>query len=292
MKDNNAFGALSDEARKVKSSDQGSAEVVGATSSNEATASNNVANNESSASNEQDSSWTVQSSSKPRRLVPQFSLTRQDLGTDKSASKAPTATHHGTSSTHHTDAPKKKMVTRFTREELLFRRKEREEKALASLGRFSEIISQARLDPVSFSRLEPEDVLRLWNAHGKEGGGRGRGRGAGGARPVREGEAGDQQPSWARGDGQEERRGGGDPWASPDAGGGDLAALSAAALSFRQQLSGLGDGGEHDAGATEQEDTMVQLLLEQDQKRGGGAQEAADAVPEWAEEPAPPVRVE
>lgn len=97
MKDNNAFGALSDEAKKTKTSESAVASAAAADDPSEpSSTSNNGA--------EQDSSWTVQSSSKPRRLVPQFSLTRQDLGTDKSASK-PAIQHPAA---HHSEAPKKK----------------------------------------------------------------------------------------------------------------------------------------------------------------------------------------
>lgn len=35
----------------------------------------------------EESSWTVQSSAKTRRLVPQFTISRQDLGTDSARSK-------------------------------------------------------------------------------------------------------------------------------------------------------------------------------------------------------------
>ena len=35
----------------------------------------------------EDSNWIVQSSTKARRLVPQFSLTKQDLGTERNVSK-------------------------------------------------------------------------------------------------------------------------------------------------------------------------------------------------------------
>ncbi|RYF50404.1 MAG: hypothetical protein EOO38_05730 [Cytophagaceae bacterium] len=101
MKDNNAFGALSDEAKKTKSSESATAAASAGTAGNDQAPATTIP---SEPTNEQDSSWTVQSSSKPRRLVPQFSLTRQDLGTDKSAAK-PVA-HHPTG--HHGEMPKKK----------------------------------------------------------------------------------------------------------------------------------------------------------------------------------------
>lgn len=41
----------------------------------------------SSVSENEESQWIVQSSNKQRRLAPQFSLTKQDLGADNSRSK-------------------------------------------------------------------------------------------------------------------------------------------------------------------------------------------------------------
>lgn len=114
----------------------------------------------------EESNWTVQSSTKTRRLVPQFSLTRQDMGADNNrGTKAPP------------EIVKKKgmlqlylyfvlvmkndffasTVVRFTKEELLELRKPAN-KILPSMSDMLEILSLTTMDPVCFEKLEPEDV--------------------------------------------------------------------------------------------------------------------------------------
>eukprot|EP00600_Ochromonadales_sp_CCMP1393_P000013 CAMPEP_0174977792 /NCGR_PEP_ID=MMETSP0004_2-20121128/13806_1 /TAXON_ID=420556 /ORGANISM="Ochromonas sp., Strain CCMP1393" /LENGTH=134 /DNA_ID=CAMNT_0016229015 /DNA_START=162 /DNA_END=562 /DNA_ORIENTATION=- len=112
----------------------------------------------------EESSWQVQS--KPRRLVPQHSLSRQDLEAESTKNKAAVAA-----------ASTKPKVVRFTKEEMLTLRQPA--KILSCMSDMLEIASLERLNPVCFQSFEPEDVLRIWNANKDRGGdAKGRGRGA------------------------------------------------------------------------------------------------------------------
>jgi hypothetical protein len=72
------------------------------------------------------------------------------------------------------DAPRK-VVIRFTREVLIAKRKP--SSLMACMANLPDIVSENPADPVCFETLEPEDVIRIWNA-AKIGhdGARGRGR--------------------------------------------------------------------------------------------------------------------
>jgi hypothetical protein len=83
---------------------------------------------------EQNDEWIVQS--KPRRLVPQHSLSRQDLEADKSK-VAPAV-----------DTKKKEEMMTFRQSA----------KILGSMTEMTEVVSLDRLNPVCFERFEPEDV--------------------------------------------------------------------------------------------------------------------------------------
>lgn len=89
---------------------------------------------------QQNDEWIVQA--KTRRLVPQHSLSRQDLEADKN--KVPVS-----------DAAKKKVI-RFTKEEMMTFRQPA--KLLSGMSDMLEVISLERLNPVCFERFEPEDV--------------------------------------------------------------------------------------------------------------------------------------
>lgn len=76
------------------------------------------------------------------------------------------------------------VVIRFTKEEMLGGRKP--SRMLASMSDMLEVCSVTALDPVCFEKLDPEDVIRIWNsaggghhANGKGGEAVGRGRGRG-----------------------------------------------------------------------------------------------------------------
>ena len=115
------------------------------------------------ATQDQNDEWIVQS--KPRRLVPQHSLSRQDLEADKG--KVPVASSD----------PKKKgeflnfngirmkrhyrnflfcIVIRFTKEEMMTFRQP--VPILSFMADMTDVVSQERLNPVCFERFEPEDV--------------------------------------------------------------------------------------------------------------------------------------
>lgn len=82
----NAFEMLAAKDRKAKndkSENSQSTEVSTAKSPDDVVATPTVTEGE-------DASWTVQSSVKTRRLVPQFSLSRQDLGSDNARNKPST----------------------------------------------------------------------------------------------------------------------------------------------------------------------------------------------------------
>ena len=112
------------------------------------------------ATDNDESTWIVQTK---RRLVPQCDLTVKDLGIDSSKSVKPIV-----------EASKKKgysnkslfkselhtfcfLVIRFTKDEILSLRKP--SKILSSMSEMLDVVSISILDPVCFTRLEPEDVL-------------------------------------------------------------------------------------------------------------------------------------
>jgi pyrimidine deaminase RibD-like protein len=64
---------------------------------------------------------------------------------------------------------------RYTREQLIALRKS--SSILPSMKAMTEICSVESQEPVCFTKLEPEDVIRIWNAAtNKDAAGRGRGR--------------------------------------------------------------------------------------------------------------------
>lgn len=102
--------------------------------------------------------------SKHRRLVPQFSLTSQNLGSENSRGRvAQNEPSRKTGITFlfcsHTCLIYKYLVTRYTREQLIALRKS--SKILPSMTVMTEISSVTQLDPVCFTKLEPEDVIIL-----------------------------------------------------------------------------------------------------------------------------------
>lgn len=221
----------------------------------------------------EDSTWTVQSSVKTRRLVPQFSLSRQDLGSDNVRSKVVPIVD-----------PIKKKVIRFTKEEMLSLRKP--SKILSSMSDMLEMVSLTTQDPVCFEKLDPDDVLRIWNnsenRNNKDVGGRG-GRGRGGRVSTRQGDEHQQNGSdvavipandWTR----NPAKGGLWDGGEGPAGGLDLADFAAAALKFRTEMA---DMKFADEGGAAPEDMMERLLREQTYAANGD-EDDEDAMPDWA----------
>lgn len=154
---------------------------------------------------------------------------------------------------------------------------------LSSLNCMPDIVTPFRQDPVCFTKLDPDDVLRIWANHNKDvSAARGRGRGRSNSKTDDGLTAAGQTDSgdWAKGaeHGSNNRH---DPWSSDMTadGAGDLSDLAAAALNFRAQLSGM----RMERGAAEEEDMMVRLLREQDGI--GMLPDETDDMPAWADEP-------
>uniref|UniRef100_A0A7S3HRN5 GYF domain-containing protein n=1 Tax=Spumella elongata TaxID=89044 RepID=A0A7S3HRN5_9STRA len=231
--------------------------------------------------NQQNDEWIVQA--KTRRLVPQHSLSRQDLEADKN--KVPTT-------------PKK--VIRFTKEEMMTFRQPA--KLLSNMAEMVEVISLDRLNPVCFERFEPEDVIRIWNLEkkgppgGVDAAGRGRGRG----KTFRAGEeqaqgSGEHVPgdwSTARSQPQSSKGGLWDDAGASGAGGADnldLGDFAAMALKFRAEMEQMKLSGEADGemgGLGGEEDMMDRLMREQN-SRGGGLEDEEE-MPDWATEEVAP----
>lgn len=117
---------------------------------------------------DQNDEWIVQS--KPRRLVPQHSLSRQDLEADKSKVPVASAADTKKKGNMHCCANSAvcvmllimfcmkthTVVIRFTKEEMMTFRQPA--KLLSHMAEMVEVISTDRLNPVCFERFEPEDV--------------------------------------------------------------------------------------------------------------------------------------
>eukprot|EP00981_Chlorochromonas_danica_P012792 scaffold5400_cov159-Ochromonas_danica.AAC.11 len=146
---------------------------------------------------------------------------------------------------------------------------------LSSLGNYPDIISDSRQDPVSYTRLDPEDVIRIWTAHTREAAvSRGRGRGRANGRS--DGIDNENGRDFERPDNRD------DLWSgeSQISGPGDLSDLAAAALNFRSQLNDLKFDGQSSI-KEEDEDMMIKLIREQaDHARLESAVE--DDEPAWA----------
>jgi len=89
--------------------------------------------------------WTVQEK-KARRLAPQFTLSRQDLGADSPKSKAAQET------------ATKKKVKRFLKEELLAMRKCPKDLSVKSLLIHTDIISITPIEPSSMLSENLDEV--------------------------------------------------------------------------------------------------------------------------------------
>ena len=86
----NAFQALANAKKSSDKSKQSAASTELKTEGDKSASSESstVASSGASGGDGEDSSWTVQSSAKPRRLVPQYSISRQDLGAENDKNKA------------------------------------------------------------------------------------------------------------------------------------------------------------------------------------------------------------
>lgn len=157
-----------------------------------------------------DAGWQVSGSTK-RRLAPSHQLSHKDLGADSPRSKATSqelaaSKKKGRGGSQITGnvgfgplyiwnviifcdnlllpscvSPLCTAVVRFTREEIMCRRKP--SKVLSTMMELHDILSIPPLDPVSFVALDHDEVYRLWHADkgnkDKEARGRGKGRGRG-----------------------------------------------------------------------------------------------------------------
>jgi hypothetical protein len=102
----------------------------------------------------------IQTQDTKRRLAPQVSF------------KPDPSYENGKRNT--SDTPRKTVI-RFTREVLIAKRKP--SSLMACMANLSDIVSENPADPVCFETLEPEDVIRIWNAAKvSHDGARGRGR--------------------------------------------------------------------------------------------------------------------
>jgi hypothetical protein len=168
------------------------------------------------------------------------------------------------------------IVIRFTKEEMLGARKPC--RMLSSMSDMLEVVSLTALDPVCFEKLDPDDVVRIWNTsssyNNKDGtAGRGRGRGrkedgqGGGGGGHNEGGV----PDWSRGQPASGKVHGGKagPWDDAGSKGGansfDLADFAAAAQKFNDEMKSmrLTEEDEAAAAAMDGEDMMTRLLREQ-----------------------------
>mmetsp|Transcript_11525 Transcript_11525/g.17310 ORF Transcript_11525/g.17310 Transcript_11525/m.17310 type:complete len:1277 (+) Transcript_11525:60-3890(+) len=197
--------------------------------------------------------------------------------------------------------PEKRKVIRYTRDELIGLRSKHRGKVLSVMSSMLDVVSLERQEPACLARLEPEDVVSIYNSSPgdeKEPGGN-----TGGGAPV--------QTGWNRGvqvslwDTTALSLDGGTA-----SGGFDLADFAAASARFRADMERMHFSEEK---AAAEEDTMEALLRQQE--RNGAASEDDDDlggllgddelgtleeleetdIPDWADDdviPLPPVKEE
>eukprot|EP00602_Paraphysomonas_sp_CaronLab_P005055 CAMPEP_0185032304 /NCGR_PEP_ID=MMETSP1103-20130426/20267_1 /TAXON_ID=36769 /ORGANISM="Paraphysomonas bandaiensis, Strain Caron Lab Isolate" /LENGTH=968 /DNA_ID=CAMNT_0027568149 /DNA_START=56 /DNA_END=2962 /DNA_ORIENTATION=+ len=250
----NVFEMLDDEEGPTDPSTVVSGEVNTNTSDTPSTDEQLTSQDTSDTANDSNA-WTDVSSTKSRRLAPQFTLSKQDFGADRSRTAA------------NQEASKKKVI-RFTRDEILALR--RVTKCVPEMEGMGDIVSATALEPECLQPFDADEVLRIWNSSDsgrKEGPAKGRGRGRG-----------------KGGDGDNNQHYGGDGddavlWddIKPNNVGGktlDLADFAAATLKFSE--ASVYKPGTTELYFREGDEAMEALMREQEEK-----------IPEWGAEDLP-----
>lgn len=241
LDDEDEIGGEQENDKEVKNKEEDKSDETKKTteekSSHNSKSDSHILQKSSSMESGDSSSWTDVSSTKSRRLAPQWASTKQE--------SVPAASV--------TESAKKKVL-RYTRDEILAMRKP--SRIIPEMLEIPDVVSEECLDPVLFNPIYPDEVIRIWNTATdqvrgqKDTRGRGRGRGRWGAEEEAEEEKLDEN-IWDD--------------CSNDASKGmfDLADFSAATFKFSSETSLKSTTRNIDMYDQEGDETMAQLMNEQ-----------------------------